>query len=185
MRPSGKEMFIVLMNEAYRRMANFGKPHGAPRSLKQGRTCDCSSLANSTTLWRVERFLEALGFVQIGKVSDQGIYYRPEAAALTGKAGAVYVFLNPDGRVWKVGMTRNGFARVNYTRVFDGRAMRRAHEKRKRLTLRSEVKHGATQWVLQADNPKLVEILLSCLLSPTESRRQQSKAERTLRRLAP
>ncbi len=133
----------------------------------------------------MDRFLEALGFVQIGKVSDQGIEYRREAAELTGEAGAVYVFLNSDRRVWKVGMTRNGFARVNYARVFDGRAMKRLHEQRKLETIRNEVKQGATQWVLQTEDPRLVETLLGCLLHPTESNRRLSKAERVLRRVAP
>lgn len=133
---------------------------------------------------RVDAFLAGLGFVQIGEVVDHEIVYGPGAAALTGDGGAVYVFLNPDGRVWKVGMTHKGFVRVDYTRVFDGRAMRRSHEQRKLEGIRREVQHGATQWVRQTDDPELVETLLSCLLRPTESNRRQSKAERVLRRSA-
>lgn len=130
----------------------------------------------------MDEFLASLGFVRIAEVVGQALVYRPEAAALAGKGGAVYVFVNPDGRVWKVGMTRKGFSRVNYTRVFDGRAMKRPDEQSKLESIWQEVKPGAAQWVLRTDEPKLVETLLTCLLEPTESRRQRSKAENALRR---
>lgn len=129
-------------------------------------------------------FLATLGFVQVGEVVDQRIVYGPEAAALVGEGGAVYVFVNPDGRVWKVGMTRRGFGRVDYTRVFDGRAMRRPHEQRKLESIRQEVGDGATQWVLRTDEPELVETLLACLLDPIESSRRQSKAEQAFRHVS-
>lgn len=138
--------------------------------------------AYAHTLPVVEAFLASLGFVKIGEVVDQHIVYSPTAATLAGERGAVYVIINPGGRVWKVGMTRQGFSRVDYTRVFNGRAMKRPHEQRKLESIRREVHEGATQWVLQTEEPKLVETLLTCLLEPTESSRQVSKAERTLRR---
>ena len=133
---------------------------------------------------RVDEFLAMLGFARIGEVVDHDIVYDSNAAVRAGDDGAVYVFLNPDGRAWKVGMTRRGFARVDYTRVFDGRAMKRPHEQQKLESIRREVKHGATQWVLRTDEPELVETLLACLLDPIESGRQRSKAERMLRRHA-
>jgi hypothetical protein len=131
----------------------------------------------------MDQFLESLGFVMIGEVVDQRMAYRPEARALAGSAGAVYLFLNPDGRVWKVGMTKRGFSRVDYTSVFDGRGMRRPHEKRKLETIRQEVQNGATQWVLPCDQPELIETLLTCLLHPTESSRRRSQAEKLLYQL--
>jgi hypothetical protein len=129
----------------------------------------------------VDEVLTALGFVQIGQVVDRTILYSPDAADRAGNAGAVYVFLNPDGRPWKVGMTRKGFARVDYTRVFDGRAMKRPHEQRKLDSIRREVQSGATQWVLRTEEPELIETLLTCLLEPSESRRRPSKVERLLK----
>lgn len=131
----------------------------------------------------MDELLARLGFALIGEVVDQRMEYLPEAEQLAGSGGAVYVFVNPDGRVWKVGMTQKGFSRVDYTRVFDGRAMRRPHEQRKLESIRREVHNGATQWVLQTEQPELIETLLVCLFDPTESRRQQSQTERMIRRL--
>lgn len=131
----------------------------------------------------MDELLAHLGFALIGEVVAQRMAYLPEAEQLAGAGGAVYVFVNPDGRVWKVGMTQKGFSRVDYTRVFDGRAMRRPHEHRKLESIRSEVHNGATQWVLQTEQPELIEALLVCLFDPTESRRQQSQIERMIRRL--
>jgi hypothetical protein len=131
----------------------------------------------------MEELLARLGFALIGEVVDLRMEYLPEAEELAGEGGAVYVFVNPDGRVWKVGMTHKGFSRTDYTRVFDGRAMRRPHEQRKLESIRQEVHNGATQWVLQTEQPELIEALLACLFDPTESRRQGSQVERMLRRL--
>jgi len=131
----------------------------------------------------MEELLVRLGFALMGKVVGQRMDYLPEARQLAGVDGAVYVFLNPDGSVWKVGMTRKGFSRVDYTRVLDSRAMGRPHEQRKLESIRRELDEGATQWVLQTGHPELVEALLACLLDPTESSRQQSQTERMLRRL--
>jgi hypothetical protein len=131
----------------------------------------------------VEEILERLGFAVIGKLENQRLVYAQDARATAGDGGAVYVFLNRDGRVWKVGMTRQGFSRVDYTRVFDGRAMSRPHEQRKLESIRREVRDGATQWVLRTEQPELLETLLSCLLNPTESNRSHAPLERALRRL--
>jgi hypothetical protein len=128
----------------------------------------------------MDQLLEMLGFVMIGEVVDQRMAYRPEAKDLAGRTGAVYVFVNPDGRVWKVGKTTHGFSRVNYTTVFDGRGMRRPHEKLKLESIRREVQDGATQWVLPCGQPELIETLLTCLLHPTESNRRRSRAEKLL-----
>jgi hypothetical protein len=57
----------------------------------------------------VEEILERLGFAVIGMLESQRLVYAQDARATAGDRGAVYVFLNPDGRVWKVGMTRQGF----------------------------------------------------------------------------
>ena len=97
--------------------------------------------------------LEALGFSQIGQVVDRLMVYRPDARELAGGGQAVYLFLNPDGQVWKIGMTTRGFSRVNYTRVLDGRDMSRPHEQRKLRLIREELKDGATQWVLPPTRP--------------------------------
>ena len=131
----------------------------------------------------VEELLLRLGFAPIGEVVDQRMEYLPDAEGLAGKGGAVYVFVNPDGRVWKVGMTRKGFSRVDYTRVFDGRGMKRPHEQRKLHGIRREVSDGARQWVLQTDQPELIESMLACMLNPTESGRQVSQVERVYRAL--
>jgi len=131
----------------------------------------------------MEELLARLGFALMGKVVGQRMDYLPEARHLAGVEGAVYVFLSSEGRVWKVGMTRNGFSRVDYTRVLDGRGMSRPHEQRKLESIRRELGEGATQWVLETGDPELVEVLLACLLDPTESTRQQSQTERMLRRL--
>ncbi len=61
---------------------------------------------------RVIALLETLGFSQIGKVIGQRMEYELDARERTGDDKAVYVFLNPDGRVWKVGKTSRGFSRV-------------------------------------------------------------------------
>ncbi len=132
----------------------------------------------------VEQLLADLGFTMIGEVVDHQMQYRPEATEIAGSGGAVYVFVNPDGRAWKVGMTRKGFSRVDYSRVLDGRAMKRPHEQRKLKSIRLEVRNGATQWVLRTDQPELIETLLACLLDPTESGRQRSAREAALRRFA-
>ena len=131
----------------------------------------------------MEEVLALLGFVRIAEVVDHRPEYLPAAAEFTGGRGAVYLFVNPDGRVWKVGMTQQGFSRVDYTRVFDGRGMKRPHEQRKLESIREEVQNGATQWVLPTEQPKLLETLLACLFDPTESGRQRSQQERLLRRL--
>lgn len=128
----------------------------------------------------VEELLALLGFVQIGRVTGERMVYEPAAAEVAGEGGAVYVFLNPNGDVWKVGMTRKGFARVDYTRVFDGRAMRRPHEQRKLESIRQEVLEGATQWVVRTDDPERVETLLACIVEPSESGRRRSPVERWL-----
>ena len=133
----------------------------------------------------MERTLDLLGFTAIGDVVNGLLVYRPDARQVAGEGGAVYVFVNPDGRVWKVGMTWKGFSRVDYTRVFDGRAMTRPHEQDKLRTIRSEVQDGATQWVLRTDQPELVEALLATILEPTESKRKISKVERVLREIRP
>jgi len=102
-----------------------------------------------------------LGFTRIGEIVDQRIVYEVGAAERAGTGNAVYLFLNSDDTVWKIGMTRQGFGRVDYTRVFDGRAMRRPHEQRKLLLIREELEDGATQWVLPTnDDPELLEDLL-------------------------
>lgn len=131
----------------------------------------------------MEELLARLGFALMGKVVGERMEYRPEARQRAGVDGAVYVFLNADGSVWKVGMTRKGFSRADYTRVLDGRGMARPHEQRKLESIRRELDEGATQWVLQTGDPELVEALLACLLNPIESNRRQSQTERMLRRL--
>ncbi len=119
--------------------------------------------------------LEAMGFLQIGTVIDQRMVYRANASEAAGTTQAVYVFLNPDGRVWKIGMTKHGFSRVDYTRVLDGRSMRRPHERNKLERIHEELMDGATQWVREFSDAALLEDLLSVLFEPTESRRRQSK----------
>ena len=104
----------------------------------------------------MEELLARLGFALVGKVVGQRMDYLPEARQLAGADGAVYVFLNTDGSVWKVGMTRKGFSRADYTRVLDGRGMARPHEHRKLESIRGELNEGATQWVLQTGHPELV-----------------------------
>jgi hypothetical protein len=81
--------------------------------------------------------LEAIGFRKVGDVVDQRMVYSEDAAELTGDAGAVYLFVNADDTVWKIGMTRKGSSRVNYTRVLGGRAIRHPNEQRKLALIRS------------------------------------------------
>jgi hypothetical protein len=129
--------------------------------------------------------LEAIGFRKVGDLVDQRMVYSEDAAELTGDAGAVYLFLNADDTVWKIGMTRRGFSRVNYTRVLDGREMRRPHEQRKLALIRDELHDGASQWVLPTnDDPTLLEDLLIVALNPTETRRRRSRREKLLRSVA-
>ena len=125
--------------------------------------------------------LEALGFCSIGEVVGQRMVYRPNAEEHTGDGQAVYVFVNPDGRVWKVGKTSRGFSRVNYTRVLDGSGMSRPHEQRKLESIREELKDGATQWVLPTKDAEILEDLLIVILNPTESRRARFRRERLIR----
>ena len=127
----------------------------------------------------------SLGFTLVGEVSDQRMTYVADARQVAGTSGAVYVFVNPDGRVWKVGMTRRGFSRVDYTRVFDGRSMSRAHERRKLDRIRAEVRVGARQWVMRTEQPELIEALLARIFNPTESGRRPSQTERMLRQIPP
>ena len=130
----------------------------------------------------MEDLLIRLGFTLIGRVVDGAMDYEADAKQHAGTGGAVYVFVNPDGRVWKVGMTKKGFSRVNYTRVFDGRSMNRPHEQKKLASIRDEVQNGATQWVMRTEQPELIETLLAAALNPTESGRRVSRTERLLRR---
>lgn len=130
---------------------------------------------------RVKELLETLGFSRIGEVVGQRMEYQPDAHERTGDDHAVYVFLNPDGRIWKVGKTSRGFSRVNYSRVLDGRGMARPHEQRKLESIREELIDGATQWVLPTKDAGLLEDLLIVVLNPTESRRVRSRRERLLR----
>jgi hypothetical protein len=130
---------------------------------------------------RVMELLETLGFSRIGEVVGQQMEYQPDAHERTGDDHAVYVFLNPDGRIWKVGKTSRGFSRVNYTRVLDGRGMARPHEQRKLESIRDELTDGATQWVLPTKDAGLLEDLLIVILNPTESKRIRSRRERLLR----
>ena len=123
-----------------------------------------------------------MGFSQIGEVIDQRMAYRADAAAATGQGAAVYVFVNPNGDVWKVGKTAHGFARVDYTRVLDGRSMRRPHEQRKLQLIRDELSDGATQWVLPTEEADLLEDILIVLLNPSESSRSRSRREQTIRK---
>lgn len=129
----------------------------------------------------MKQLLTSLGFAQIGEVVEQRMVYEPDAAELAGEAGAVYVFMNPDGEIYKVGMTHKGFRRVNYEKVLDGRAMRRPNEQRKLALIREELHDGATQWVLRTADPELIEDLLAAVFRPSESRRKQSARERAIR----
>ena len=124
---------------------------------------------------RVKELLETLGFSRIGEVVGQRMVYDADAHERTGDDHAVYVFLNPDGRIWKVGKTSRGFSRVNYSRVLDGRGMARPHEQRKLESIREELIDGATQWVLPTKDAGLLEDLLIVVLNPTESRRVRSR----------
>ena len=53
----------------------------------------------------MRNLLESLGFRQIGKIAEERIAYQNDAEALAGSGNAVYLFLNSDDTVWKVGMT--------------------------------------------------------------------------------
>lgn len=140
-----------------------------------------SPIARVAMVVRVIALLETLGFSRIGEVVGQQMKYQLDARERTGDDHAVYVFLNPDGRIWRVGKTSRGFSRVDYTRVLDGRGMARPHEQRKLESIRRELKDGATQWVLPTTDAGLLEDLLIVILNPTESRRARSRRERLIR----
>lgn len=136
--------------------------------------------------------LEACGFTVVGRVVGEGeeqhMAWQPNVNDAAGTAGAVYVIVNPDGRVYKVGQTSRGAQRVkSYGRVIDGRAMKKPHDQRKLLAQRQEVRGGATMWVRQIDDPKLLEDLLCVVLDPFETessdevRRETSKREELIR----
>lgn len=93
---------------------------------------------------RTGDLLELLGFSQIGEVVDQRMVYSDAAPQRSGKGNAVYVFVNSDDTVWKVGMTRRGFSRTDYSGVLDGRKMKRPNEQRKLELIRAELHDGAT-----------------------------------------
>lgn len=125
-----------------------------------------------------------LGFEQIAVLVDQRLPYRPNAREITGDGEAVHAFLNPDGTIWKVGMTRNGFNRVNYQRVIDGRVMKRPHVQRKLTRIRAELHDGATQRVTRTSDALRLEDLLSVILEPSESSRRVPRREAAIRSFA-